>query len=349
MLARRPLERARRVAGVGRGGARRPGRGRPRAGRRSRSRATGAGAATASRWRSSPAGGLLGADVVFPALHGPFGEDGTVQGLLELLDVPYVGAGVLASALCMDKVAVQGPDGGARGAAGRVRGAPRRARTRRARARSACRCSSSRRGSARRWGSRRSSGAEELRRRARAAFEHDPLVIVEAIVGRAWRSSARCSATATRWPRSPARSCSNADWYDYEAKYTPGGMELVVPARLDERRASGCASWRWRSSRIVGCSGLARVDFFVEDGERVLVNELNTMPGFTPTSVYAEAVGGRPACRSRSCSTACVGLASSATSARRATASERRLVSARAQLWHRRPCSPGGSFVIQTR
>ena len=80
---------------------------------------------------------------------------------------------------------------------------------------------------------------------------------------------------------------TGADWYDYEAKYTPGGMELVVPARLDRRACSRrCAGWPCDTFLRVGCAGLARVDFFVEDGERVLVNELNTLPGFTATSVY---------------------------------------------------------------
>ena len=109
-----------------------------------------------------PGGGLLGAEVAFPVLHGPFGEDGTIQGLLELLDVPYVGAGVLASSLCMDKVvfkevlaAAGVPQVGylavreTRVAGDAGRGAGRRWR------RSGCRCSSSRRGSGRRWGSAR--------------------------------------------------------------------------------------------------------------------------------------------------------------------------------------------------
>ena len=100
----RALLRARGLARLGGVGPRGPARGRPRRRRRSRSAATASGAATARRWRSSQGAGSRGADVVFPVLHGPFGEDGTVQGLLECLDVPYVGAGVLASALCMDKV-----------------------------------------------------------------------------------------------------------------------------------------------------------------------------------------------------------------------------------------------------
>jgi len=79
---------------------------------------------------------------------------------------------------------------------------------------------------------------------------------------------------------------TGSDWYDYEAKYTPGGMELVVPARLSEAVLEEVRRLARDTFVRVGCSGLARVDFFVEDGERVLVNELNTMPGFTATSVY---------------------------------------------------------------
>ena len=77
-----------------------------------------------------------------------------------------------------------------------------------------------------------------------------------------------------------------ADWYDYEAKYTPGGMELVVPARLDGAVLEEVRRLAVDTFLRVGCAGLARVDFFVEDGARVLVNELNTLPGFTATSVY---------------------------------------------------------------
>ena len=84
----------------------------------------------------------------------------------------------------------------------------------------------------------------------------------------------------------PGEIVVNADWYDYEAKYTPGGMELVVPARLDEPVRERVRELAVEVFQTVGCCGLARVDFFVEDGERVVVNELNTMPGFTETSVF---------------------------------------------------------------
>jgi D-alanine-D-alanine ligase len=86
----------------------------------------------------------------------------------------------------------------------------------------------------------------------------------------------------------PGEIVAHADWYDYEAKYTEGGMELVVPARVDPESRERVRSLAREVFRLAGCAGLARVDFFVEDGGRVLVNELNTMPGFTSTSVYAK-------------------------------------------------------------
>ena len=81
---------------------------------------------------------------------------------------------------------------------------------------------------------------------------------------------------------------TNSDWYDYEAKYEPGGMELVVPARVSEDVREEVRRLAVEVFKLVDCSGMARVDFFVEDGNRVLVNELNTIPGFTSTSVYAK-------------------------------------------------------------
>jgi D-alanine-D-alanine ligase len=118
------------------------------------------------------------------------------------------------------------------------------------------------------------------------AFAHDSLVIVE---GFSAGLEVECSVLGNGDPEASVPGeivLTGSDWYDYEAKYQPGGMELVVPARLpdhvlDEVRRLACDTFV-----RVGCSGLARVDFFVEDGSRVLVNELNTLPGFTATSVY---------------------------------------------------------------
>ena len=113
-------------------------------------------------------------------------------------------------------------------------------------------------------------------------------MIVEAHCATGSRSSARCSATQRRREPGRDRRCTGDGWYDYEAKYTPGGMELAVPARISRHGARARARARAsRRSALAGCSGLARVDFFV-DGEDVLLNELNTMPGFTQTSVYGK-------------------------------------------------------------
>ena len=229
-----------------------------------------------------PSGGLLEADVVFPVLHGPFGEDGTVQGLLELLDVPYVGAGVLASSLCMDKGLFK--DLMAAHAVPQVDYAvvrdgerpqldfPLPAFVKPARLGSSV-------------GISKASGSQELAASLELAFEHDPIVVIERM---AQGMEVECSVLGNGDPEASTPGeivVRKGDWYDYEAKYTDGGMELVVPARtdhLDEVRRLAVEVFR-----IVGCSGMARVDFFVtEDG--VLVNELNTIPGFTATSVYAK-------------------------------------------------------------
>ena len=247
-----------------------------------------------------PGGGLLGADAVFPVLHGPFGEDGTLQGLLELLDVPYVGAGVLASSLCMDKVVFKevlaAADVPQVPYARRARAAlARRARRRAARAGRArhARCSSSRRGSAPRSGSprcgRRPSSAPALD----AAFAHDSLVIVEGFSRRAWRSSARCSATASPRPRCRARSCSPGPTGTTTRPSTPtAGWSSSCPRGSPEPVLEEVRRLAVDTFVRVGCAGLARVDFFVEDGERVLVNELNTMPGLHRDERLPEALGG---------------------------------------------------------
>jgi D-alanine-D-alanine ligase len=241
-----------------------------------------------------PGRGIRDVDVVFPALHGPFGEDGTVQGLLECLGVAYVGAGVLASSLCMDKVMFKElmAQAGVPQVDYRAVTAPR------FRAESDATLSElaglglpvfvkpARLGSS--VGIARVDRDDELPPALEAAFEHDPLAIVEAAAG---GLEVECSvlgneAPVASQPGEIVVKGGSTGWYDYEAKYTPGGMELIVPARIPEAvreqvRELAVSAFTW--SR---CVGLARVDFFV-DGDRALVNELNTMPGFTSTSVYA--------------------------------------------------------------
>jgi D-alanine-D-alanine ligase len=130
--------------------------------------------------------------------------------------------------------------------------------------------------------------ADELPAALGAAFEHDSLAIVEAA---ATGLEVECSVLGNEQPiaSQPGEivvTGGSTGWYDYEAKYTPGGMELVVPARVDEAVRTRVRELAVEAFVVSRCSGLARVDFFVQD-ERVLVNELNTMPGFTSTSVYA--------------------------------------------------------------
>jgi D-alanine-D-alanine ligase len=238
----------------------------------------------------APGGGLEEADVVFPALHGPFGEDGTVQGLLECLDVPYVGAGVLASALCMDKVmfkAVMERAGLPQVAYRGVReGDAERVLAELEPLGLPVFVKPARLGSS--VGIRRVDERRDLLAALHAAFEHDSMAIVEAA---AQGLEVECSVIGNDQPLAsqPGEillAAGESGWYDYEAKYTPGGMQLVVPARLPDHTRERVRELAVEVYRCVGCSGLARVDFFVE-GERVLVNELNTMPGFTTTSVFA--------------------------------------------------------------
>ena len=102
------------------------------------------------------------------------------------------------------------------------------------------------------------------------------------------RSSARCSGNEALETSQPGEIVAHADWYDFEAKYSEGGMELVVPAPIGETALSGVRELATRVFALAGCTGLARCDFFVEPGGEVLVNEINTIPGFTETSVFAK-------------------------------------------------------------
>jgi D-alanine-D-alanine ligase len=234
----------------------------------------------------SPGAGLLGCDAVFPVLHGPGGEDGSVQGLLEVLDVPYAGSDVESSAICMDKLVFKdllarqgipqvdfcraGEDGWREMVAGF--GMPVWVKP-------------ARLGSS--VGIAPASGEEELDRAVEEARRHDPRVIVEAP---APGKEVECSLLGNDDPVAspPGEIVTKAsDWYDYEAKYAQGGMELRVPAEISDGAAERVRELARRVFTLCGCSGLARCDFFV-DGEDVLVNELNTIPGFTETSVYGK-------------------------------------------------------------
>ena len=235
--------------------------------------------------RLEPGAGLLGAEVVFPVLHGAFGEDGSVQGLLELLDLPYVGSDVLASATCIDKLTLKrllagqgipqvdfvavGEEGWRERAAGF--GLPLWVKP-------------SRMGSS--VGISRVADLAELDAAVELALRHDPRVIVEAPAG---GREVECSVLGNEDPETsmPGEIIAHAQWYDFEAKYEEGGMKLAVPAPISGPQTARVRELAAAVFTLAGCSGLARCDFFVEPGGEVLVNEINTMPGFTETSVYA--------------------------------------------------------------
>jgi D-alanine-D-alanine ligase len=231
-----------------------------------------------------PGAGLAGADAVFPALHGPFGEDGTVQGMLELLDVPYVGAGVLASSVSMDKGVFKDLM--------RAHGLPqvdyavvRDGERPRLSFPMPVFVKPARLGSS--VGISKATGSVELAESLKLAFEHDPIVVIERMAD---GLEVECSVLGNASPEASVPGqivIKKGDWYDYEAKYSEGGMELLAPPPLPDAVVERVRSLAVEVFKLVGCAGMARVDFFVEDDE-VLVNELNTIPGFTETSVYAK-------------------------------------------------------------
>ncbi len=227
----------------------------------------------------------LGAvDVVLPILHGPFGEDGTVQGLLELAGVPYVGSGVTASALCMDKDLFK--------AVLRDRGVPVAPNV-------TLRpgdpvenpygypvfVKPARLGSS--VGISKVTTSAELEPAVELARRHDDKVLVEEFQPGV---EVECGVLGNRGPIASevGEIVAHADWYDFDAKYADGGMELVVPARIPAETAEEVRRLAIESFVATDCEGMARVDFFVRPDGSVVVNELNTIPGFTATSVYAK-------------------------------------------------------------
>jgi len=223
-------------------------------------------------------------DVVFPVLHGPFGEDGTVQGLLELAGVPYVGAGVLASALCMDKDVFKSVmrDHGipvTENITLRLGDEPHNPYGYPVFVKPA------RLGSS--VGITKAHSFEELQNGVALAFQHDEKVLVERFVqGIEVEVGVLGNLTPTASLPGEIVVMHN-EWYDYEAKYDEGEMDLLVPARLTEEQIARAQELAVRAFVATDCEGMARADLFVREDGEVLVNELNTIPGFTSTSVYA--------------------------------------------------------------
>ena len=232
-------------------------------------------------------------DVVIPVLHGLWGEDGTVQGLLELAGIPYVGCGVLASAVCMDKAVAN--------ALFEANGVPH-----------------TRWLAADRWeiesdlegvcdgvekklgwpvfvkpanagssvGITKAHDRDELKAAIRLALANDRKVVFEAFVD---GHEVECAvigsdpAVSTR----PGEILAGAEFYTYDDKYKNGVSQVVIPARLPEEKLDEVKTYAAMAYTALGCEGLARCDFFVEkDTGRVLINEINTLPGFTPISMY---------------------------------------------------------------
>ena len=228
---------------------------------------------------------LTEADVVFPALHGPFGEDGTVQGLLELAGVPYVGAGVTASALCMDKDLFK--------SVLRDQGIPV---TRNITLRRGARAANpfgypvfvkpARLGSS--VGISKAHDDDELGAAVALAFEHDEKVLVEEFVSGVEVEVGVLGNLEPSVSLPGQILVTNNEWYDYEAKYDEGEMELRVPPDLSAAHVARIRELALQAFVAAECEGMARVDMFVRDDGEVLVNELNTIPGFTSTSVYAK-------------------------------------------------------------
>jgi len=236
-------------------------------------------------------------DVVFPVLHGPYGEDGTIQGLLELADVPYVGSGVLASAAAMDK-AVAKPLLRAAGLAVADAVVVRARRWQQ----DAAGCSRevqqlglpvfvkpARGGSS--IGISRVTDWSELPAALDEALRNDPKVLVEAAVaGREVECGVLDGVDGDAGPDAsvPAeiRVVGDYEFYDFDAKYLDSATELVVPADLPDDVTGRLQDDARTAFEALGCEGLARVDFFVGDDGALTVNEVNTMPGFTPSSMF---------------------------------------------------------------
>ncbi len=238
---------------------------------------------------------LAGVDVVFPVLHGPWGEDGTVQGLLEMAGVPYVGSGVFASAAAMDKghlKALLAQSGIPMSpyvvlATGEWQRDPVTARARVEALGYPLFVKPARAGSS--VGISRVAHPEALDTAIHEALAWDPRIVVEAAVhgGR----EIECGVLADRDGVPRASACAEIvvgpqhEFYDFEAKYLDDGAELIVPADLAPAVLARVQDMAVRCFEALTCEGLARVDFFVV-GDEVLVNEVNTMPGFTPISMF---------------------------------------------------------------
>ena len=246
-----------------------------------------------------PGGGVvsgLALDVVFPVLHGPYGEDGTVQGLLELANVPYVGAGVLASAVGMDKATMK--------LVFAARGLPIcdyevvLERDWRRDERAIMHTIVTRLGFpvfvkpanlGSSVGISKAKHATELRAAIHLAAEFDRKIVVEAAVPQA--REIECAVLGNDEPEAsvPGEIIPSREFYDYEAKYLDAGAREVIPAILSEKLTEEIRTLAVTAFKAIDCAGMARVDFLLAgDSGALYLNELNTIPGFTTISMYSK-------------------------------------------------------------
>jgi D-alanine-D-alanine ligase len=240
--------------------------------------------------RISAGPALGGVDVVFPVLHGPFGEDGTVQGLLKMANVAFVGAGVLGSAIGMDKDVMKrllrdagipvakflvfdgtSADKIAFANVKRNLGVPFFVKP-------------ANLGSS--VGISKVTNREQLRRAIEEAFRYDSKILIEEYIrGR----EIECSVLGNEKPIAsrPGEIITRHDFYSYDAKYIDEkGAQLVIPAKLPARMAKQIQETAIKCFKVLCCEGMARVDFFLRDEREIIVNEINTIPGFTKISMY---------------------------------------------------------------
>ena len=241
----------------------------------------------------------LNLDVIFPVLHGPYGEDGTIQGLLELANVPYVGAGVLASAVGMDKALMK--------LVFAARGLPvcpyrvvLRAEWRQRRDEITAELERALRfpmfvkpanlGSS--VGISKAKTAADLAPAIDLAGEFDRKIVVEAAVPEA--REIECAVLGNDAPEAsvPGEVIPSREFYDYEAKYIDDSSKIVIPADLKEAVAAEIRRLAIAAFQAIDCAGMARVDFLLSrKAGKVFVNEVNTIPGFTTISMYSKLWG----------------------------------------------------------
>ena len=222
-------------------------------------------------------------DVAFPLLHGRWGEDGTIQGFFEMLGLPYVGAGVTASAVCMDKdlskrVLQQAglpvvPWEVVRKGEPAFVGLEPPFFVKPANAGSSV-------------GIARVERYAELQKALEEAFRYDEKVVVEQAVSEARELEVALLGNVRAEASVVGEIRYDAEFYDYETKYTAGAAELVIPAALDPGTQETVQEMAVRAYRLLGVRGMARVDFFMSGEGELYLNELNTIPGFTPFSMY---------------------------------------------------------------